>query len=271
MDLKPSQTTNTGDNVGISLSGGGIRALTFHLGVIKYLAEAGIWENIKIVSSVSGGSLAVALVFSLNKGRWPSSADFVTMLDGPVRTTLTQYDLQQEIYRRLLLKPWMIFRPRANVLAEVLRSIWGLHQNLQDLPDIPAIQINCTTYETGKNWRFSKERMGDYITGYITKPSISLAQAVSASAAYPGLIGPLRMKTKTLKHEASSYGDQERKAQIAEKNIWLWDGGVYENLGVESLHKNRNLQKNLEFLLVSDASGQLGVETRRWTLSFPFF
>ena len=113
--------------------------------------------------------------------------------------------------------------------------------------------------------------MGDYLTGYISKPTTPLAQAVSASAAYPGLIGPLRMSTRPHAHEASSYGNQESKSKIAEKDVWLWDGGVYENLGVESLYKNRNLQKNLEFLLVSDASGQLGVESRRWSLTFPFF
>ena len=54
-----SAPTNDQVNVGLALSGGGIRALVFHLGVFKCLAEIGYWERISIISSVSGGSLVV--------------------------------------------------------------------------------------------------------------------------------------------------------------------------------------------------------------------
>ena len=44
-------------NIGIALSGGGIRATIFHLGVLKWVAEKGLLEEVKRVSSVSGASL----------------------------------------------------------------------------------------------------------------------------------------------------------------------------------------------------------------------
>jgi hypothetical protein len=31
--------------------------LVFHLGVFKFLAEQGYWDSLRVVSSVSGGSL----------------------------------------------------------------------------------------------------------------------------------------------------------------------------------------------------------------------
>ena len=57
--------------------------------------------------------------------------------------------------------------------------------------------LNATTFESGKNWRFiPQRRMGDYIVNYVEKPSIPLTDAMVASAAYPGLIGPLVLRTK---------------------------------------------------------------------------
>lgn len=39
--------------IGVALSGGGIRATIFHLGLFKWLAENELMENIKHISSVS--------------------------------------------------------------------------------------------------------------------------------------------------------------------------------------------------------------------------
>ena len=40
-------------NIGIVLSGGGIRATIFHLGVLKWVAEKGVLEQVKRVSATS--------------------------------------------------------------------------------------------------------------------------------------------------------------------------------------------------------------------------
>ena len=49
--------------IGIALSGGGVRATVFHLGVLARLAEDSLLESISFISSVSGGSLAAGLVY----------------------------------------------------------------------------------------------------------------------------------------------------------------------------------------------------------------
>lgn len=46
--------------VGLALSGGGIRASLYHLGVMARLAEAGILGSVEILSTVSGGSIVGA-------------------------------------------------------------------------------------------------------------------------------------------------------------------------------------------------------------------
>ena len=58
--------TDTGEEpetgVALCLSGGGFRAMLFHLGVIWRLKEAGWLERIDRVSSVSGGSITAAVL-----------------------------------------------------------------------------------------------------------------------------------------------------------------------------------------------------------------
>ena len=50
--------------IALALSGGGIRAAVFHLGVIRRLAEAKLLEEIKQISTVSGGSLVTGAIFA---------------------------------------------------------------------------------------------------------------------------------------------------------------------------------------------------------------
>ena len=48
--------------IGFSLSGGGYRAMIFHLGALIRLNEAGILAKIKRISSVSGGSITAGVL-----------------------------------------------------------------------------------------------------------------------------------------------------------------------------------------------------------------
>ena len=144
----------------------------------------------------------------------------------------------------------------------------GNFGSLHKLPETPRWFINATCYESGKNWRFSKQRMGDYTTNYVVNPDFPIADAMAASAAVPGLIGPLVLVTGEHDwHAFQGDGDLEPTSAKA-KRYDLWDGGVYDNLGLEALHKpNGGLRSGVDFLIVSDAASQLRTEThkrRRW-------
>ena len=45
--------------IGLALSGGGVRATVFHLGVLARIAEDDLLESVSIISSFSGGSLGI--------------------------------------------------------------------------------------------------------------------------------------------------------------------------------------------------------------------
>lgn len=53
--------------IGLALSGGGFRASFFALGALRYLAEARLLPQVRVISSVSGGSILAGVVAE----RWP--------------------------------------------------------------------------------------------------------------------------------------------------------------------------------------------------------
>lgn len=54
-------------SISMALSGGGIRAMLFHLGVLRLLAERRLVERVTRISTVSGGSLLVGLMLQENE------------------------------------------------------------------------------------------------------------------------------------------------------------------------------------------------------------
>ena len=49
--------------IALALSGGGFRASFFHIGVLRRLAELGLLEQVRVISCVSGGSIAGAVYY----------------------------------------------------------------------------------------------------------------------------------------------------------------------------------------------------------------
>jgi NTE family protein len=148
---------------------------------------------------------------------------------------------------------------RANVLAALLAERWGVSGGVKDLPDQPAWWINTTCLETGKNWRFGKREMGDWQFGRHYDPSVSLAEAVAASAAVPYVIGALRFRVPEdgwYRTDPATRRPLEKRAPPA-PIVRLWDGGAYENLGLESIFKPQQGLLGCDFLVCSDASGPL--------------
>lgn len=251
--------------IGLALSGGGVRAAVFHLGLLARLAEDHLLESTKCISTVSGGSLAVGLIYTNAGNKWPSSNQYLDQTLAAIRRRLLTSSVQWSYGWRSILLPWRLVHGRAHVLASVIKKQWGIDADIQSLSDRPQWLINATCFETGKNWRFSKQRMGDYKTNFVLAPQFPIAEAISASAAVPGLIGPLTLHTKNHSWKRFISWDSENMEDVEQgfKKFHLWDGGVYDNLGVEPLYKpSGGLQKGIEFLIVSDASMPLLTKKR---------
>lgn len=258
--------------LGVSLSGGGVRATVFHLGVLLWLAKAGLLGNITRVSSVSGGSLAVALVLAVSDNRWPSDNAYIEKVLPAAAKLLTTRSLQARFAFSLLIRPWRWSVGRAQLLGQALRRDWGVTGTLKDLPEKPNWIINATCYETGKNWKFTRTHMGDYLFGHNYEQTIDVADAVASSAGLPYLIGMYSMRVA---REGWYRIDRATEKPIEKivppsRRIRLWDAGVYENLGIEPLYKPSVglVHEDIDALIISDASSRLGIDHSRATGAF---
>ena len=109
--------------IGLALSGGGVRATVFHLGVLARLARENRLEDVSFLSTVSGGSLCVAVILAQNGFTWPGSRDYLEKVEPAVRELMTTKDLQQSLIRRILRNPWRLFDTRAKDLSILMRDI----------------------------------------------------------------------------------------------------------------------------------------------------
>lgn len=251
--------------IGIAMSGGGIRAAAFHAGVLKWMAEEGLLEKVEHVSTVSGGSLFAGLVFQSVACRWPSSRQYLEEVFPSIRTLLTSKCLQKHFLCRLILNPcnWRFALSRANVLASGIEHFWEVTSLITDLPKRPVWSINATTAENGRRFRFKNGVIGDYEIGYADAEPLKLSEAMSVSAAFPGLIGPFMMNTGQFqwrKREKWDSSMPEMTIPAAYRKIHLYDGGVYDNLGMETFFDMGKQALKIDsgvpidFLMISDAS-----------------
>src|SRR4051794_34662222 len=76
----------TEQRIGLALSGGGARAMAFHLGCLRALHELGILSRVRILSTVSGGSVIGALYATTDE----SFSAFETRVRGVLARGLTR-------------------------------------------------------------------------------------------------------------------------------------------------------------------------------------
>jgi NTE family protein len=247
--------------IGLALSGGGVRAMVFHAGVLQWLATHNLLEHVSAVSSVSGGTLVTGLVHRLNDWQWPTSERYLNHVLPELRKVLTTVCLQREARTLLISKPknWRYLFSRANVLALAIERCWGVDITVAGLASSREWSINGTTAETGRRFRFKQGRCGDYETGYASSAKFLLAEAMAASAAYPLLIGPLRIDAANFEwFKRPTWGGSSTDEQPEPPKydtLHIMDGGVYDNLGMEPFFDtgHQKLKDGIDSLIASDA------------------
>jgi NTE family protein len=199
---------------------------------------------------VSGGSI-IAGVLGLNWSRLAFDAGgvgrrFESAVVRPIRSlTGRTVDLPAIITGALL--PGTI---PVRLAAAYRRYLFG-DATLQDLPDDPPrFVINATNVQSGALWRFMKPYMRDYRVGEVRNPRIPLALAVAASSAFPPVLSPVRLRLRTSDFSPRARGEDLHMEPYT-TDVILTDGGVYDNLGLETAWKRYRT------ILVSDGGSGL--------------
>jgi NTE family protein len=89
----------------------------------------------------------------------------------------------------------------------------------------------------------------------VKNPKIELAVAVAASSAFPPILSPLKLELdKALFEPPSGQPSEDLHAEPYMTDVVLTDGGVYDNLGLETAWKK------YQTILVSDGGGKMQAE-----------
>jgi predicted acylesterase/phospholipase RssA len=224
--------------LGLALSGGGFRAVLYHLGLVRFLRDAGILGRVTHICSVSGGSI-VAAHMALNWDRYNGSPN---EFDAAAAELLTyvRLDIRNRIVRRYPLSLLLRWPRRLLGLSNRKLTRTGLLEyhyerylygdtSLFELPERPELHILSTNLSEGCLCSFNRnglvtmhrrpgriDRMDRIHTGLASVP-----MAVTASSAFPGFFPPLELTGADVGASGGEFGRQA-----------YTDGGVFDNLGV---------------------------------------
>lgn len=244
--------------IGLALSGGGFRATLFHLGALWRLNEISYLPKLDRISSVSGGSVTAGFL-GLNWSKLQFSSEvatnFLSAIVEPLRC-FCALGVDFPVVLKGMMHP---FKSASDMLEKAYRKHLFGDATLQSLPDRPRFVFNATNFDTGVSFRFSRPYAGDYRIGLMEKPTLRLALAVTASSAFPPVLSPVVIKPDPIsfkKTEGADLFDQEEYR----RRLVLTDGGVYDNLGLETVWNRYNT------VLASDAGAPFNTEWRFGTL-----
>ncbi|MFZ4478257.1 MAG: patatin-like phospholipase family protein [Rhodoferax sp.] len=313
-----SQTAQQDTVIGVAFSGGGSRAALYSaagleaLGSLQSPPGRSVLEQVSYLSSVSGGGLAAAYYALHKPGRQTPVLGPDGKLSPAYQSFFTDFhaklsqDFQSALIWRQLGSGRFILNSAlaAQSLHEILEESLLGPGTFADLAarqasgDSPALMINSTLYNSGRRFMFTTlspdtaqyDFLADLDRSLISKgitrsyPEVmkkrwesllpvtplelqidpcplKVAVAVTASASFPPLVGPITF----------TVGD--------ELDYWhTGDGGLYENLGLESLlftfQKQMQVGKVRRALILAFNSSfpfsvgfkELGRRSQPWTI-----
>ncbi len=237
-------------NIGLALSGGGSRAIAFHLGCLRALNDRELLNRLDVISSVSGGSVIAALYTYSDCSFSEFEQRVVNLLKSGIDLKIAKEffistALLKELYQYITKLPLSIINRvikndrqlrrmsyRTLSFIEVLQKYYFGDKVLTDRRrDDLNIVINASELRTGTAFRFGSKESGCWRFGMIEGNNVSVAEAVALSAAYP-LFLPALDKDYTF----------TKQGQTQNKRVVLSDGGIYDNTGVSCMEPGRDMR-----------------------------
>lgn len=242
---------------GLALSGGGVRSAAYNMGALKALYDIGIFDDMQIISSVSGGGYLSYWVYT----------NYYNYLNNGEKFGYFSFDdsvfLKRLCEQRYKANFFTIKQYSATLFKTPIRAFYTYHRNIRSSfgnntkPNLPLTLINDaiknreapypiinTTIAAKKNedwlsrvFEFTPAHRGNPEIGFDfwdRNNSFSLNEAITISGA--------ALKFKLMRRTAN-YTDS-----IKTKFISLSDGGHSENLGAISL-----IRRGVKNIIIVDA------------------
>jgi NTE family protein len=261
--LPPAKEKREG--IALCLSGGGFRSALFHLGGLRRLNELGVLGKVDVISSVSGGSILSAHLAG-NVTDWPEPGDRISDFDRaiaePIRRFVSKNLRTLPIAGRLLPWNWPKKRRAVDALGRAYeRKLTSVR--LIDVRERPKFVFCATDMAFGVHWMFDtgsfadyRHRVGDYQAGYMkVYPDWPLGKVVAASSCFPPVFNPMLLGLDPSSIRRGDYKREDWDELVTD--IGLADGGVYDNMGLESVWNRARV------VLVSDGGAVFAGEKDR--------
>jgi predicted acylesterase/phospholipase RssA len=267
------QTLAQDNSIALCLSGGGLRATLFHLGLIRALRAYHLHgqmalKSVKEVFAVSGGSILAAHMLQNFERYTGSDKDFESVTKEIL--ALAEFDIRNRVIRRWGLT--FLFKSRAYWLQNQYERFFGKATLGECYKDknrhLPTFHFLTTNFNTGELCSFSRKdfettrRMGgNSSTDSTSADSVPLAFAVAASSSFPPMFPPVRLTPQRLGFPANP--------EFASP-IDLSDGGVYDNFGIEKFRIAARGEAAPDVLIVSHAGGSFDAapgKRYRWMMA----
>lgn len=263
-DVNGASELAGGKAIALALSGGGSRAIAFHLGCLRGLKNAGLLQDVSVISSVSGGSVLAALYCStpgdftdfekkvrrvLRQGFiWPACYHALFSFEGLRALLVTlalRIDRALAFICRLILLPlprswkqwsWLQYSSirrsasRTTILSGVFDKFFQGKKLSQLRQDRPRLIIVACELRARAAIYFTKDVIQCWRYGKADPQKTSLAHAVAASAAYPLLLPAIDSE---LTFQREGHEDLTHR-------VILTDGGVYDNMGLAPFWPDRD-------------------------------
>jgi len=208
------------EQIGVSLSGGGFRSTLFGIGALHFLAEAGLNEAVKVVSSVSGGGYANATLAAYRIAYSAMTTDEFRDALLPVVSVLAAEPVN------------LLGVPSPVVPARLRKRLWSAVTGIAtDTPLMFApddrLHVFCATnVHDGEYLYLTNRYLWNEWLGAATTTSMTLEEATAASAALPPVFPPVPIDTATF--------DLGRRPDVP-RRLYLVDGGITDHLGDEGM------------------------------------
>lgn len=249
---------------GLALSGGGYRATLFAVGSLWRLNELGLLKKLNRITSVSGGSIASGYL-ALNWGKLTfDNKDVATNFDLVIAQPLQDFcskDLDINAVITGLLNP---FQTIGDKIALAYDARLFANAPLTSIPagdGIPEFIFYATNYDTGASVRITRDKIYDYKIGEASSSSISLAQAVAASSAFPPFFSPIILNSSRWTWTTTKFVKlPQPKLNELRHQLTLVDGGLYDNMGMEAIWKtDPQSEDHFDQVFVCDAGAPLEI------------
>jgi NTE family protein len=265
------------EKLGLGLSGGGFRATLFNLGALIRLNEFGLIGKINRITSVSGGSITNGCLAMRWKDLQFRSDGVIENFEENIVEPLWNFCSQPLDAKAIIRGTLNPFRSVSAKIARAYNDRLFKHFKMASIPTgegIPQFLFYGTNLQTGASVRMMQNMLYDWKIGATDIDDWELAAVVGISSAFPPFLSPVILKPDPEKWIKGKYAICFDDLKYREK-LYLTDGGVYDNMGMESLWKKFSndlaadnhdfralLQDDIDCVLISDAGAPLAYQTK---------